>query len=310
MENIAVIVNSVEEIKKVDEIFVKEGKENHYYLYDCSDFPRLIDSEGKWGRDIDWHKNNGFEVMSFNDFISKYSLPNIYIVNCSTEEETTFCATTIKGYGPQFAESWGNYNYVYVNIPTYTIGNILFDTICKTAEEYPIIPFSTWKELYFKKHTMKEKEIIAYKIRSEFANFYKNLVKSDLSEKSIKEESYSFRVGSQFHNTCKNAKVLDLWFDPIYEEEIKKVKFGEVVFAIKKGDDFATTEYGKVTKQEIEDAIKYIENPPKLNGYNLTVHCENEYRALSNIDEDDELKIGFGCQSGTLKELKEILYSF
>jgi len=96
------------------------------------------------------------------------------------------------------------------------------------------------------------------------------------------------------------------------EEEIlsvqKELLFGGVKFTIKKGEDFAITQYGKITKEEIKNAINYIENPPCLIGYKLTIHINNAHNPINSPM--GIFKIGFGCESGTLDELKEILKAF
>lgn len=97
------------------------------------------------------------------------------------------------------------------------------------------------------------------------------------------------------------------------EEEIlsvtrKELLFGDVKFSIDKGDDFAITQYGKVTKKEIDNAIYYIENPPCLTGYKLTIHAHGECEVIN--EKNSLFKIGFGCKSGDLDELKAILKAF
>ena len=90
--------------------------------------------------------------------------------------------------------------------------------------------------------------------------------------------------------------------------EIKTAKFGEVTFTIEGNNDYATTKYGKVTKGSIEKAVDYLKNPPTLAGFKLTIHTGNDYEKISNVNM--LFKIGFGCQSGTLQELEDILKCF
>lgn len=90
--------------------------------------------------------------------------------------------------------------------------------------------------------------------------------------------------------------------------EIRTAKFGEVTFTIEGNNDYATTKYGKVTKGLIEKAVDYLKNPPTLAGFKLTIHTGNDYEKISNVNK--LFKIGFGCQSGTLQELENILKCF
>lgn len=84
--------------------------------------------------------------------------------------------------------------------------------------------------------------------------------------------------------------------------------FGSESFTIKKGEDFATTPHGRVSKQQIAEAIKYIENPPKLNTYPLSFfNSKGEQKSMEYMS---ERAIGFGCVQGKLSELKIILKAF
>jgi len=82
--------------------------------------------------------------------------------------------------------------------------------------------------------------------------------------------------------------------------------FGKVEFTIKKGENFASTSYGNITREEIENAVEYLENLPSLKGYALTIFDENNsYQIISSSE-----RIGFGCAKGNLIQLKAILAAF
>ena len=95
-----------------------------------------------------------------------------------------------------------------------------------------------------------------------------------------------------------------LYCDGKWAEIIKPLYFGKNKFIVE-NNQYATTAYGNITKEELKTAIDYIENPPKLCGYNLTIHSNEKYSSLHSF-ETLGLKLGFGCQSGKLSELKEI----
>lgn len=97
-----------------------------------------------------------------------------------------------------------------------------------------------------------------------------------------------------------------------FNNPIVTLKFGTVKFKINKKEGYATTDYGRVTKEEIKAAIDYIENPPKLAGYTLTIHpIKNQWFKLEQIDEyNPTLLLGFGCKSGKFSELKAIYNAF
>jgi hypothetical protein len=86
----------------------------------------------------------------------------------------------------------------------------------------------------------------------------------------------------------------------------KELYFGKVKFTIEKGNDYATTFYGKVTKADIKTAVSYIENPPSLAGYKLGIM----FRATNVPFTSGTCGIGFGCEGGTYSELYNILMAF
>ena len=110
------------------------------------------------------------------------------------------------------------------------------------------------------------------------------------------------RVGPSIYHNGNWAEIVES------RPEIRTAKFGEVTFTIEGNNDYATTKYGKVTKGSIEKAVDYLKNPPTLAGFKLTIHTGNDYEKISNVNM--LFKIGFGCQSGTLQELEDILKCF
>ena len=96
------------------------------------------------------------------------------------------------------------------------------------------------------------------------------------------------------------------------EDEIKAVLepvlyFGKVEFKLDKINMLYTTKYGPVSLDDLQKAIKYILNPPSLGGHSLKIHNNSGYASLGDIHAvDKNLKIGFGCESGTLEELLKL----
>ena len=98
-----------------------------------------------------------------------------------------------------------------------------------------------------------------------------------------------------------------LYIDGKWAEIIKNktLYFGEVEFTIY-NNKYATTGYGKITKEELKTAIDYIKNPPVLCGHRLTLHTDKGKTFLNILDDKLGIRLGFGCQSGKLSELIEI----
>ena len=153
-------------------------------------------------------------------------------------------------------------------------------------------------------------KVIGYKFKKEYESYLKaycaivGIIPESASIVAYKETGYVFQSKSIAYDRIKNAGVLDLWFEPVYAENSKELYFGKVKFTIHEG--YADTEYGKVTKEEVKNAIDYIKNPPKLNDYTLGVKIKYTTYPLSVIEKSNECYIAFGCQEGTVKELEDI----
>jgi hypothetical protein len=97
--------------------------------------------------------------------------------------------------------------------------------------------------------TMKEKKIIGYKLKEQYEKYEKIVLKLlNISENrnlhTINDDKYDFSNGSIMHKEIKQAGVLDLWFDPVYEEkkELPKINGYEGNYSKING----TIEYGCV----------------------------------------------------------------
>lgn len=118
--------------------------------------------------------------------------------------------------------------------------------------------------------------------------------------KLIDDADFAVKEGKRYFNILKSHIIRKATTEEVSKMQEKELYFGKVKFTIKKGDKFATTEYGKVTKEEIGDAISWIENPPAL-------VC-GKYQLKFDINNSSEIK--FGCQSGTFGELRIIYEAF
>ena len=153
----------------------------------------------------------------------------------------------------------------------------------KAKKSYPI-------GTHFKSAFIPNNQTI-YSVEKDYYNWYR--------DNSI---VVNHRVGPSIYYEGNWAEIVES------KPETKTAKFGEVTFTIKGNNDYATTKYGKITKKSIEKAIEYIKNPPSLGEYSLRIHVGSKYESLDFPD--NLFKIGFGCQSGTLQELENILRCF
>lgn len=116
------------------------------------------------------------------------------------------------------------------------------------------------------------------------------------------KESKHFKLPQDWDKAIQACK--DFW----KVEPKKSLYFGDVEFICDKEAKTAATSYGKVTLDQIENFIGYIENPPTIAGYSLTVHSLNSdnHTNLESLVQSDKATLGIGCKRGTLHELKTI----
>lgn len=108
---------------------------------------------------------------------------------------------------------------------------------------------------------------------------------------------------------CKNNlsnKTASVYRDGIWAEIVKSksLKFGDLNVTVYP-QKYAETTYGKITKEELEKAIDWINNAPSILSYAFTIHSSFDVK-YKKITDNDSI-VGFGCQKGYLSELKTIL---
>ncbi len=116
---------------------------------------------------------------------------------------------------------------------------------------YTEITFEQFKRLVMK----EEKKIIGYSLKGEYKKSEGLIIKAlFMWEPPLKFRSYSlskwdFSLNSDCYNAAIELGVLDLWFDPVYEEEKKEVilQIGNHRVLIKKGCDRIAVETGHDT---------------------------------------------------------------
>lgn len=145
----------------------------------------------------------------------------------------------------------------------------------------------------FEKYVLKSKDmdkVIGYRLKEDCKKYIPAL---DAISSGFSEGDYEITIKGVFFKHFKKAGVLDLWFEPVYEEE-KILYFGKVKFTIHEG--YADTEYGKVTEEEISKVFDYIADAPGL--------VNGKHKLVMPIHDDSKIK--FGCLEGTVKELVDI----
>lgn len=184
--------------------------------------------------------------------------------------------------------------------------NVLFSSDEGVAKNR--IRLATKEEI--KSHLLKEAEERGFKLGVKYKSAFDGL-NNGIIEGMFVEENFdnTWCVKDECHIWVYNGST-DKWAEIIPQE--KKLFFGDVEFTVVEGDTCATTSYGLISKEEIKAAIHYLEHPPKLLSYSLTLHVLGEEKDKNAIAWDyvAESFIGFGCKQGALSELKSILAAF
>ena len=90
----------------------------------------------------------------------------------------------------------------------------------------------------------------------------------------------------------------ELYLEPIYKETEKVLKFGNVECTIKSNKG-ADTDHGFIPVEDIKKALHYIDNPPKLAGFELNQRFSKDSFGYQ--------KVKFGCVEGRIGDFRQIL---
>jgi len=160
------------------------------------------------------------------------------------------------------------------------------------------------------KTTNMEKKIIGYKlIKPEFEEAAVAICKGygarDIFDFKLVEKDCSFREMSNTKDWLEKAGVLNIWFEPVYEEEKKIIKMhssnkGEFEIEIFNGKAFYRPDNKELTKEFIEEILDWYDDSNTYNSF--ATHLMYSLKV-------EELTVG--CMKGTRKEdwlkvLKEI----
>lgn len=182
-------------------------------------------------------------------------------------------------------------------------GNITFayyyfnNNICINVSENLNTEYTLITEEQFKKYIMKDKKIIGYKLKEDCKQFEKAAFTLSNSTditintwlENLKKCGFYFTNCSINRSNLETAKVLDLWFEPVYEEESITLNFGDTRVTVTKGQGYVSLQEGNITKAELKQIIDHFSKGPKMLGY-----------------EGKADKVIYGCKSGKISELKAI----
>jgi len=170
-----------------------------------------------------------------------------FIVDCTfntTQERREVYKFLVdnRGYNPSYLQN--DYEIIVCNK---TEGNSHYFSLESAKKQFPSYPVLTFKEFKQKYLNMEEKKIIGYKLTKPE---YKEAVIKICNYSVFDFKRFEIEVSEGAVEHLQKAGVLDLWFEPVYEEE--KFKVGDWVTTTtdvcnsyvkhKKGEVFQITE--------------------------------------------------------------------
>jgi hypothetical protein len=143
---------------------------------------------------------------------------------------------------------------------------------------YTEITFEDFKRLVLKENSM-DKRLIGYKLKEDCRQFEKaafaiiNVHSVEGVTKFTCLNGTHFTKDSNYFTWLKEANVLDLWFQPVYEDIKKDVQVSvraskTLVFTISKDHEGYVTENQENKKVSIVSLVNMIHNGFELDGYN------------------------------------------
>jgi len=145
----------------------------------------------------------------------------------------------------------------------------------------------------FKNYILKEegKKLAGYKIIKEFPTTDERLKKGFVM--------YATKFGEKgWGNMPEIASKYPEFWEPVYEKVEKVLKFGNVECTIKSNKG-ADTDHGFIPVEDIKKALHYIDNPPKLAGFELNQRFSKDSFGYQ--------KVKFGCEEGRIGDFRQIL---
>ena len=145
----------------------------------------------------------------------------------------------------------------------------------------------------FKKYVMKDKKIIEWRLKENCKQYAEAAFQLSGLIGTFQVCGHHIHSGigntSFTADTLRKNNVLDLWFEPVYEEEFINLSFGDTRVTVTKGQGFVSLQEGNISKTELKAIIDHFTKGPKILGY-----------------EGKAEKVTYGCKSGLISELQTI----
>jgi len=188
------------------------------------------------------------------------------------------------------------------------------------AEAYtPKLTFEEFKQKYIMntQDKIKQLEVELNKLKEEVKKETEFKVGDWVTTISKAEECYyKWKIGEIFQITRIDIQGGAVYFNSHNSVEIERVRkatqseitkatskskelyFGDTKVTIKQGSSYAETQYGNISKVEIKEIIDFFNQDITLLGHKMSIKNSSTWY------------IAFGCQQGTLAQIKEIYKAF
>lgn len=145
------------------------------------------------------------------------------------------------------------------------INNTIVDYFDVRLISFPEISFEDFLNMF--PETMEGRKIIGYKLKPKFENL-RDRISGLLNNTVLKNKNVraDFGVGSIMHNRTKELQVLNIWLDPVYEEEKPEKKAFTIGFSTviaEKGSGKVTSEGTTHSIEELKDSVMEMESRVK-----------------------------------------------
>jgi hypothetical protein len=139
------------------------------------------------------------------------------------------------------------------------MGNSNFHSLVSAKMQFPNYKVYTFEEFKQKNKNSMEKKIIGYKLtKPEFEEAAVTICKgygsTDIFDFKLLKEGYSFTEYCNAKNWLEKAGVLNLWFEPVYEQQYKVGDFVKVITA-EHGAVGAEKAYGIITDEKSTNGL-------------------------------------------------------
>ena len=271
-----------EQSKKVQKILFAHGCYwyGHLKVVQCETEPYLYlnsDKEISFGTTEEYFKRQkDIKELTYEEFIELYDfeLPEKWYVRL-TPENTEVINEWKQKINP-FSEPAGAFGNKFVTYKG-------FNTAYKSY--YTEITFEQFKKYILKEEPMKKK-IIGYRLAKPEYKKAASIIAVDC----LCDFSKTFLINTKPVEFWKKSKVLDLWFEPVYEEVEVTLPFGKDLVVIHK--DSVNIDGVNVDFYYISKLLNILSSLPSIGIHTPDLHVDSV--------------ITVGCKSGTLKEIVAI----